>query len=322
MYVIGLDIGGTKCAVILGRADEETRLTIVDKRQFPTPPTPGDTLTGLQQGITALLAEHGLTPAALGGIGIVCGGPLDADAGRILSPPNLPGWDDIAVTAYFSQAFGVPARLRNDADAGALAEWRYGAGRGCRNLVFLTFGTGLGAGLILNGALYRGTNDMAGEVGHIRMTQAGPVGYGKAGSLEGYCSGGGIAQIGRMLVTEQTQQGHRPPLLQEAGSLEAIDARRIAERAQAGDPLCLQAYRISGEMLGAGLSVLIDLLNPEKILIGSIFLRSHALLWEACAGVLQREALARSAAVCAVEPAGLGERIGDYAALTVACLPE
>ena len=111
-------------------------------------------------------------------VGISCGGPLDSKKGLILSPPNLPGWDNVPVTKLLSEALQVPAFLQNDADACAIAEWRFGAGQGCENMVFLTFGTGLGAGLILNGKLYQGASGMAGEVGHLRLFDNGHIGYG------------------------------------------------------------------------------------------------------------------------------------------------
>ena len=126
-------------------------------------------------------------------IGISCGGPLNSKKGVILSPPNLPGWDNIEIVNIIKDRLDVPAKLQNDANACALAEWKYGAGRGSNNMIFLTFGTGFGAGLILDGRLYNGVNCMSGEIGHVRLTEYGPVGYGKAGSCEGYCSGGGIA---------------------------------------------------------------------------------------------------------------------------------
>ena len=113
-----------------------------------------------------------------------------------MSPPNLPGWDNIDIVKQIKTHFGVPVHLQNDANACALAEWKFGAGRGTKNMVFLTFGTGLGAGLILDGKLYSGTNDNAAELGHIRLDRFGPVGFGKTGSFEGFCSGGGIAQLG------------------------------------------------------------------------------------------------------------------------------
>ena len=99
--------------------------------------------------------------------------------------------------------------MQNDANAGAIAEWKYGAGKGYNNLIFLTFGTGMGAGLILNGKLYSGTTDLAGEVGHIRLAEMGPVGFGKAGSFEGFCSGGGIAQLAQIKVREKLQMGEK-----------------------------------------------------------------------------------------------------------------
>ena len=133
-------------------------------------------------------------------IGISCGGPLDSKKGIIFSPPNLPGWDNVPITRILSDEFGVETALQNDANACALAEWLMGAERGHSNMIFLTFGTGMGAGLILNGRLYSGTNDLGGEVGHIRLAKTGPVGFGKAGSFEGFCSGGGIAQLAKSIV--------------------------------------------------------------------------------------------------------------------------
>ena len=146
------------------------------KEKFPTA-DPESTLRRVEE-----IIESADTICA---IGISCGGPLDCARGRILSPPNLPGWDEVPVVSRLADRFGVPVRLANDADACALAEWRFGAGRGTQNMIFLTFGTGLGAGLILDGRLYRGASSSAGEVGHIRMAVDGPLGYGKRGSLEG-----------------------------------------------------------------------------------------------------------------------------------------
>jgi glucokinase len=171
------------------------------------------------------LAEKGGT---VSGIGISCGGPLDSKRGLILSPPNLPGWDNIPITEYFSSRFHVPVFLQNDANACALAEWRYGAGKGLDDMVFLTFGTGIGAGLILNGKLYEGKQSMAGEAGHWRMASFGPIGYGKAGSFEGFCSGGGIAQLARQKILEQLQMGKKHPLAEKLENISAKDVSRFA----------------------------------------------------------------------------------------------
>ena len=130
---------------------------------------------------------------------------MDSARGIIREPPNLPGWVDVPITDMLTARLGLPAALCNDANACALAEWRFGAGKGTRNMVFLTFGTGMGAGLILDGRLYAGTCDAAGEIGHMRLAPDGPVGFFKAGSFEGFCSGGGLAKMGQRLALEAIQ---------------------------------------------------------------------------------------------------------------------
>ena len=304
MMKVGIDIGGTKCAVVLG---DEGR--IVKKIRFATA-SYAETMKKIREAI----CEMGDFDA----IGISCGGPLDSKRGVILSPPNLPGWDDIHITEMLSAEFGVPAYLCNDADASALAEWRFGAGKGTENMIFLTFGTGMGAGLILNGRLYSGTNGMAGEVGHMRMADFGPVGYGKAGSFEGFCSGGGLAQIGKMLARERLQMGESLAYCNDLSELDGITAKSLAQYASEGDETALEAYRICGEMLGRGLAVLVDILNPERIVIGSVFARAEALLRPHMEKTLKREALSLSYQGCKIVPAALGDSIGDYAALAVA----
>lgn len=301
---LGVDIGGTKCAVVLGNDKE-----VVAKIRFDTTDCEG-TVAEILRAAKQLMAQ---STEAVTSIGVSCGGPLDSTSGVILSPPNLPGWDAVPITDMLQDACGIPAYLCNDANACALAEWKYGAGRGCRNMIFLTFGTGLGAGLILDGKLYEGTNGMAGEVGHIRLSAFGPVGYGKAGSFEGFCSGAGLAQIGKMLTQERIQLGKSVALQPED-----ITAKTLAEAAVAGDAIAIEAYRICGEQLGRGLSILVDVLNPERIVIGSVFARAEQLLRPSMEQALQRDALAQSCEVCRVVPAELGEQIGDYAALAVA----
>jgi glucokinase len=234
-----------------------------------------------------------------------------------MSPPNLSGWDNIPIVEMISSHFNIPAAIQNDANACALAEWQFGAGRGYRNMVFLTFGTGMGAGLILNGKLYTGTNDNAGEVGHIRLSDFGPVGYGKAGSFEGFCSGGGIAQLAKMKVQEKYQLGQSVSWV-ENGDIETITAQTVALAAQNGDELATEIYRITSTYLGKGLSIIIDMLNPEVIVIGSIYTRNKELIDKYMKDVLEKESLLLSSSVCEVRKAELGENIGDYAALSVA----
>lgn len=313
MKLLGLDIGGTKCAAVTANWDGE-RLQILKKEKCPT-----DHSVSPEAMLERLFAlADGILDGKSDAVGISCGGPLDSAHGVILGPPNLPGWDDVPVTALAARHFGAPARLQNDANACAVAEWKFGAGRGTRNMIFLTFGTGLGAGLILDGQLYSGTNDNAGECGHLRLERFGPVGYGKQGSFEGFCSGGGLAQLGCAMARERVQRGVCPAYYQngEAG----VTAKSIADAARAGDETALEVYRVCGEYLGRGLAVLIDLLNPQRIVLGSIFARSGDLLRESMERSLRGEALAASAACCQIVAAELGESIGDYAALATALL--
>ncbi len=313
-YTLGVDIGGTKCAVVLGRDRMPAKVTdaIVNKKKFPTA-AGGSVQAVIDDIIFAaedLLEQQGASFADLTGIGVSCGGPLDSGRGLILSPPNLPGWDRIPITEILSSHFGVKTVLQNDANACALAEWKYGAGKGLQNVVFLTFGTGMGAGLILNGRLYSGACDLAGEVGHIRLNTSGPEGYGKAGSFEGYCSGGGIVKLARLMMAVD----HRHTVLSDD---ETLTAQSIAAAAKAGDPVAKEVYDVSAIRLGQGLAVLVDLLNPEAIVIGSIYTRDTELFREKMLETLKKEALPASVAACKILPAALDEHIGDIAALSL-----
>lgn len=320
MYYIGYDIGGTKCAVSLGRVEGEN-IRIMGRRMFLTGGAPLDVLGRMADEAEALLIENGLSFSDVTRAGISCGGPLDSVRGVVLSPPNLPGWDEIPATQFLFERTGVETRLQNDANACAVAEWKFGAGRGCKNMAFLTFGTGLGAGLILDGRLYSGASDMAGEVGHIRLAPAGPVGYGKAGSAEGFCSGGGIARTGMAAVKSALENGETPALYTAVeGNLDRITARLIAEMADAGDEFCRRIYVDCGRRLGMLLSFMMDMINPEVIVLGGVFMRSGHLIRPSMEEVIAQEALPHASKACRVLPAGLGESIGDYAALSVACM--
>ena len=305
MSFVGIDIGGTKCAVVKGDKDGN----ILDKIRFDTTSFE-DTMSNVISAVEAM--------GDFKAVGISCGGPLSSERGVIMSPPNLPGWDDVHIVDMLKERFGVPVFLQNDADACALAEWKFGAGKGSRNMIFLTFGTGMGAGLILNGALYSGSSNCAGEIGHIRMSEHGPVGYGKEGSFEGFCSGSGIAQLGTTMARAMLQRGETPSFCASVAELDSITAKTIAECANRGETDAIAVFEQCGTMLGRGLSILIDVLNPQKIVIGSVFARCEKLLRDAMERVIDAECISHAAACCEVVPAGLGESIGDIAALSVA----
>jgi len=315
--LLGFDIGGTKCAIILGEKESEDDIKIIDKIITQTNRPVFEMIEHLFSEAEALLQKNNVGKNEISGIGISCGGPLNSKTGTILSPPNLLGWDHIPIVKLAEEHFKIKTYLQNDANAGAIAEWKYGAGKGYNNLIFLTFGTGNGAGLILDGKLYSGTNDLAGESGHIRLAEMGPVGFGKAGSFEGFCSGGGIAQLAQMKVREKLQMGERVSFCKHVNELENITARSVAEAAYAGDELAIDIYNICGFYLGRGLSVLIDILNPEIIILGGIYGRAKELLDTSMYKVINHEALSLSFKSCKITAAGLGEKIGDMAALSL-----
>lgn len=317
-YYLGIDVGGTKCAVTAGSSSME----ILEKRTFPT-----ETQKGPDYALNLLLENAATVTGILGAdnllaIGISCGGPLDSKKGIVESPPNLPGWDNIHIVKIFRDKFKVPVYLQNDANACALAEWKFGAGKGSDNMVFLTFGTGMGGGIILDGHLYSGTNDLAGEVGHLRLDDDGPEAYGKKGSFEGFCSGSGIALMARKMAAEKLNNGEKVGFCKSIEDIGKITARDVAAAASEGDPEAVRILRTSGEYLGKALSLIIDILNPQIIVIGSIYARCRQFIEPACLKVIRREALAPAARVCKVVPAALGEAVGDYASLCVAMVNE
>lgn len=319
-YWIGYDIGGTKCAVLLGSGSDAQKIQIADKIRFATRRERGwqAVLRELFEATHSLLQRNAVKPGNVRRFGVSCGGPLDSKTGVIYSPPNLPDWDAVPIAQWVTKEFGVPCSLQNDANACALAEWRFGAGRGTQNMLFLTFGTGMGAGLILNGHLYSGTNDLAGEVGHLRLAPAGPLGYGKQGSFEGFCSGGGIADLARNMAKDALFRGETPVFCPNTAQIDQVNAQSVANAAFAGDSLAREVFRICGDALGKALALLVDILNPQAIVIGSIYERSGVLLEESMRRSLETEALPGALAVCRILPAQLGDGIGDYAALGVA----
>jgi glucokinase len=313
-YYLGFDVGGTKCSIVLGSKDFELHEKIV----FPT---------HVERGYQEIIAEfkrhtyelfEKYDKSKLLKIGISCGGPLDSRKGIIYSPPNLPGWDAVPIVEIFKEEFEVEVEVQNDANACALAEWMMGAGKGTENMIFLTFGTGMGAGLILNGKLYTGTNDLGGEVGHIRLAEDGPVGFGKAGSFEGFCSGGGIAQLARSMISDRLKSGQQVGFCPSEDLIGDITAKTVFEAAKDGDSLAAEIVQISASYLGNGLAILIDILNPQCIVIGSIYARNEGYLQPLVERVLENEAIPAARKVCKILPAALGEHIGDYAALCVA----
>jgi glucokinase len=237
-------------------------------------------------------------------VSVSIGGPLDVLQGIILSPPNLPGWDAVPLKELLTARFHLPVYVEHDGNAGALAEWMFGAARGKRNVIFLTMGTGFGGGFILDGRLYRGTTDVAGEVGHLRIADDGPDCYGKPGSLEGFTSGTGIALLAHRMYPGRWNK--------------SMTVRDLADADRTGSPEAHAVFAAAARNFGRGLALLIDTLNPECIVLGGLGMRLQDVLVQPALRVAEEESLPRAWKACQVVPAQLGEAIGDLAALCAA----
>lgn len=312
----GVDIGGTKTAVVLSSGPPST----LTRHIFATKPDDGPepAIRSIVESLRESLASQMIGETRLQAIGVSCGGPLDRATGTILQPPNLHTWKNVPITSILAREFGVKCYLENDANAGALAEHSFGAGKGTRNLIFLTMGTGMGAGLILNGQLYRGASNAAGEIGHVRLTRWGPTGHNKNGTVEGWASGAGVAKVARIKMGRATARGEATLLTRAVEDVNDLTARDVAEAAEKDDPLARQIIYTTGRRLGEAMAILVDVLNPECIIVGGLALRLGEALLGPAREVVAREALASSANICRIVPAALGEEIGNVAALCVA----
>lgn len=299
-YMLGLDIGGTKTALVLGTLNAE----VVASVEISTPANMdfASAMEIICSAITDFCRQQDLvglqSPRA---ISISIGGPLNIEQGILYAPPHLAAWGQAPLKQYLTERFKLPIFLEHDGNAGALAEFYFGAGRGTRNMIFLTMGTGLGAGLILNGSIYHGTTDAAGEVGHIRLSEEGPTEYGKVGSWEAFACGAGILKLAHL----------RNPLEFPL----TITTSDIVGRALAGDPPALDLFHEVGIWLGKGLAILVDLLNPEVIIIGTLGILLGDIVLAPAREVVEQEALPISNRACKILPAQLGSILMDVGCL-------
>jgi glucokinase len=304
--IIGLDVGGTKIACVEGTGNGQ----ILQRQEIPTRAKQAFELTfpSMVNLVRERLAEATRCGRTVIALSVAIGGPLRIREGILIDPPHLPGWHHVNLKTRLAQAFPtLPIYIEHDGNAGALAEFRFGAGRtrrGLRHLVFLTFGTGLGAGFILNGQLLRGASDTAGEVGHWRLAADGPVGFGKSGSWEGFASGSGLVQLASRMFPERW----RPD----------TEIRELVEAMLADDAEALRVAAASGRAMGAGLALLVDALNPQLIVLGSLAVVLGERILRSARAVVAAEVLPPALAACEIVPSALGLQIGDVASLMAA----
>ncbi len=302
--VLAVDLGGTQIRGAL--VDAQGRLSARTS-----------TLTQAQEGVQRVLGRvvdvigclrgkaKGEDPEA---IGVGAPGPLDPWRGLIRSTPNLPGWRDVPLRDILAEEFGLPVYLGNDANLAALAEHRFGAGKGSANLVYLTISTGIGGGVVSEGQLVHGRHGLASEPGHMVLEREGPrCGCGKKGCLEALASGTAIAREAR-----EALMAGRPSLIAElaGGEVHRVDARLVAEAAQRGDALAQEIYQRAGFYIGLGIVNLMHLFNPEVVVLGGGVSRAGDLLLAPIREVVAERALASFQEDFSIVLSGLGDDAG------------
>ncbi|MGY4706574.1 ROK family protein [Candidatus Bipolaricaulota sp. J31] len=262
--ILALDFGGTKLAAA---ALEAGSRSFRARASVPSPPRKS---AEADRKIILSLAEEVLGEARPAAIGVSFGGPVRREDGIVLLSHHVPDWEDFPLAEWLRERFDAPAAVENDANAAAFGEWRYGVGRGTRTFLYVTVSTGIGGGIVIGGEIYRGADDLAGEIGHTVVDPDGPrCTCGRRGCLEAMASGPAIAARARELLASRHRPAEGKTLMGLVdGDLDRITAREVALAAERGDPLAAEILREAGEALGFGLAQAITLLNPERVALG------------------------------------------------------
>jgi glucokinase len=300
-----IDLGGTNVRAIVAGLDGV--ISGDDRR-------PSRAHEGLETTIETLLAsleqacsEAGTSPGSLVGLGIATPGWVDRERGVVPAAPQLKGWHDVPLVQMLEDRLGVRVRLENDANAAALGENVYGAGRGTRHMLFITVSTGVGAGIVADGALYGGARGSAGEIGHTIVEPSGPVcGCGRRGCLEALSSGTAIARRG----SEAAQAGESAALAAVMEREGRISARMVADAARDGDPTSIAIYDEAGRYLGIALANAVNLLSPEAIVLGGGVMQAKELFLPKAEATMRELALDEPLRYVRLAEAALGDQAG------------
>ena len=312
-YVVGIDIGGTKLATVVADKDGN----ILQKVRKPTESEKGPryAVQLLLEMVDEAIDLAGLRREDISGIGVSCGGPLDTKTGIIYSPPNLPGWDALPLKEMIESEFHIPTVIENDANASALAEARFGGGRGYDYVLYMTMSTGIGGGIVANGEIYHGANDSAGEVGHQILLPDGPLcGCGQYGCLEALCSGPAIARRAQEAIIDQP---HTKILALADGQIDRVRSEHVLQAARDGDALAIALVEETAYYMGWGIANLVNILNPQIVLLGTIAVAAGDLLLDPIRRTVTEMAMQRPLEIVKIMPAELGDSIGDLAAISL-----
>ena len=310
--VLGLDIGGTKLAA--GVATPEGRMLAEARIATDVADGPDAVIARLVDLARRVVSDAGLRPSDLASIGIGCGGPLDPWRGVVLNALNNPGWIDVPIVRRIEQELGRPAYLDNDANAAALGEHRFGAGRGTDHMVYLTISTGVGGGVIAGGRILRGENGNAAELGHISVNAHGrPCHCGSIGCVEAYASGTNIAVRAR----EALEATDEPSSLRrlDPASLTAAD---VVDAVGSGDALAREVWDETTTLIGAGIASVVHAFNPRLVVVGGGVANAGGLLFGPVRRIVAERTMPWLHEVVSVVPAELGTRTGVLGAVAVA----
>jgi glucokinase len=297
--VLALDIGGTKLAAGVVDANGVVHSFAVEPTRAQDGPDAA--LRRLFELGRRVVVESGVEWPSVEAVGIGCGGPLDAAAGVLIAPPHLPGWRDVPISELAARAFERPVTLENDATAAAAGEHRWGAGAGVRHMVYLTISTGVGGGVVIDGSLYRGASGNGGELGHVTVDWRGRRcrGCGRLGCLEAYVSGTSIAE-----------RAH------EAG-LPYATSEEVASAARDGEPAARALWDETVEALACGLISIVNLFEPELVVLGGGVTRSGALLLDPVRAAVREGAMRPAGEAVDVVLSPFGDRVGVLGAAAI-----
>ncbi len=310
-YAVGIDIGGTKISLALGT--EKGRILTRDEIPTQTEKKTGACIRELSAKLKSLLRRSKIPKKNILGIGVGCPGAVNTLKGIVPRSPNLPGWTALPLRKLLSKAAGLPVFLANDANAAAIGESVFGAGRNTENFIYITVSTGVGGGIILNGRLYEGTGFVAGEIGHISVVPDGrKCNCGQRGCLEAYASGTAIARFVRERMTRKNTR-----IWKFLTKDSKISARQVGLAAREDDRLSIESYKQAGYYLGIGIANLLNILNPEKVVIGGGVLRSaHKIFWKTMLKSAEKHAWPeafRTVRIVRSELSGKGGNLGALA---------
>jgi len=309
---VGIDLGGTKISTAL--VDVTGRIVSQDYRETRAAEGPAAVIERMVEAAVRVMAGVGSTQVRAVGVGAP--GPIDIRTGLVVAPPNLSGWTNVPLGQQIADALKIATFLENDANAAALGEFRFGAGRGTRHMVYVTVSTGIGGGFILDGKLYSGATGGAAEVGHMTILPRGPrCGCGRRGCLEALASGTAIAREGRELVV----WGIPTRIAELAGGDPArVSAKLVAQAAAEGDTEAQEIIDEAMMYLGLGMANLVNLLNPEVLVIGGGLTNMGEALFSPVRCIVRQRAFRTAADAVRIVRAELGDDAGVLGAAAVA----